>query len=197
MRVTRHGKKRMKQRIGVSKGFADEFIQRAWEEGLSHSQVKGELKAWMDKEYLLQKQANNCRFYAGKLFIFCNKILVTILDGDMKFERNLQDYVKSMKIYITYKRNRIKRKTNPELERNLRNEFADIIRDDLNAQLLSYCCSDKSDYFYYFVGVSNLRTVQISFTNKDSRDKEFEDKIKRYIRREYDFGVEFVKRKEL
>jgi len=79
----------------------------------------------------------------------------------------------------------------------LRNEFADIIRDDLNAHLLSYCYSDKPDYFYYFVGVPNLKTIQISFTNKDSRDKEFEDKIKRYIRREYNFGVEFVKRKEL
>lgn len=123
--VTRHAKRRLKQRTGVNGSQVNKIVSRALNEGIRHSQAKGRLKEWMDAEYLKYQTANNCRYYAHKLYIFHNHILITVLDADDWFDNSLRDYVIDDKVYIEYRKKRYSRRKDPSEEKQK-------LADDLN-----------------------------------------------------------------
>ena len=108
--VTKHAKRRLKQRSGVSKGEVNKVVNRALAEGIKHSEAKGQLRSWMDEEYLKYQTANNCRYYAHKLYIFRGTTLITILDAADGLDEKLRECTDNDKIYITYRKNRYSHK---------------------------------------------------------------------------------------
>ena len=114
--VTKHAKRRLKERMGVNKGTVDEAARRALKEGIHHNQARGDLQKWIDAEFLKYHTANNCRYFANKLYIFHNDCLITVLDDKNHIDENLRQNVESDKLYIEYRKKRFSRIKNPEVK---------------------------------------------------------------------------------
>jgi hypothetical protein len=78
--VTHHGTKRIRERCGIKAKGVDRLAKIAFEKGLTHSETKGELKRYITSLYFYNKTANNIRIYGDKVYIFCDEVLVTVLD---------------------------------------------------------------------------------------------------------------------
>ena len=79
MIVTKHARQRIKERCGVNKKNADRIASIAYENGLKHSELTGNLKKWVDGLYFRSQTANQIRLYGDKAYIFCNTKLVTVI----------------------------------------------------------------------------------------------------------------------
>lgn len=77
--VTNHALKRLSERLGLSKMSAMRIAERAFEEGIKHSETRGNLNKWVTSLYFVNKRANNIRLYGDKAFIFIDNSLITIL----------------------------------------------------------------------------------------------------------------------
>lgn len=83
--TTKHGKKRIKERVGVGGKSADRQASLALERGLTHSDCKNRLLKWVNSRVLKGKKShhayNNIRIYNSKLFIFDGEqdILITVI----------------------------------------------------------------------------------------------------------------------
>lgn len=175
--LTHHSKKRAKQRAGLSKNQAVVMSDRALEDGIQHSDTKGSLHKWMDAEYLKYETANNCRLYANQLFIFHNKTLITVLNAPLIYEQNLLDYVKTVKIYLTYKKNRLKYKSNTT--NIFTQEVIDYINKDIKYFLATLDYGNSLPYTY--LGLSAGR-YEIKFEYHNNKlNSEIKEKISRYV----------------
>jgi len=83
--VTEHGKERMKQRCKIKSKSAERLAKIAFEKGLTHAETRGELNRYVNSLYLYNRQANNVRLYGNETYIFCNDVLVTVLDTPRHF----------------------------------------------------------------------------------------------------------------
>ena len=79
MRVSKHAKDRLKERCGLNKKSHDRIAAKALLEGITHSQTKGHLNKRITSLYFKNKNANNIRLFGDKAYIFCDEILVTII----------------------------------------------------------------------------------------------------------------------
>ena len=78
--VTKHAKKRGKQRIGVKKKDVQKNAQEAMDFGITFNEAKGNLKRYMTKIYLKNEIPNNMRVYNHRLYLFRESLLITVLD---------------------------------------------------------------------------------------------------------------------
>jgi len=76
MKITRHAKKRTKERCGNS---SDRTAAIAFEKGLKHSECVGALSKYAYYLYCHNKRANNIRFYGNYVYIFCDTTLITVI----------------------------------------------------------------------------------------------------------------------
>ena len=95
--VTRHAKKRTKDRVGLSKRLAEKNAAKALEVGLSHAEAKAGLKRYLDYLYLSNNTGNNVRVYHRYVYVFHNRTLVTILPLPTKFY-DMADKLQKQKI---------------------------------------------------------------------------------------------------
>lgn len=81
MSSTRHGKARVKDRLGLSKNQADKVGERAWNHGLKHGECKGNLSKYIDSLYFKYGGNGNVyRVYAHHVYVFTpNGKLVTVM----------------------------------------------------------------------------------------------------------------------
>lgn len=77
--VTTHAGKRIRERIGVNKKSVQTISDRALQRGLSHADLTGKLKRYVDKLYLNGEVANNIKVYAEKVYLFRNTTLITVI----------------------------------------------------------------------------------------------------------------------
>lgn len=92
MRISNHGKMRMKQRCGLDKKSCERIAKKAFEEGIRHSETTSRLNKWISSLYFKNKNANNIRLYGDKAYIFCGEVLVTVI----QIPNNLRKDMKSM-----------------------------------------------------------------------------------------------------
>jgi chromatin remodeling complex protein RSC6 len=83
--VTNHGRRRIKERCGIKAKGTGRLAKIAFSKGLSRSDVSGSLYKYIDYLYHYNEQANNIRLYGDKVYIFCNEVLVTVLDTPKKY----------------------------------------------------------------------------------------------------------------
>lgn len=78
--VSRHAYERLHERCGLSRKAATRMAKKAFYIGMKHSDTKGQINRWITSLYFNNKNANNIRLYGNFAYIFCNKILITVLE---------------------------------------------------------------------------------------------------------------------
>ena len=102
LRVSRHGNRRARQRVGLPKRAVDRMARKALERGIGYREATGRLKeyiGWLYEKY--DGNGNNIRVYGDKVYVFHDTILITVLNvpGEHRkaavkqFEKNLGETV--------------------------------------------------------------------------------------------------------
>lgn len=94
MGITKHAEERLKERCGFNKKTSERMAHRAYEEGITHSETKGRLNKWVTSLYFRNEKANNIRLYGDKAYIFCNQILVTVIQIPSSLMKDLKNMIK-------------------------------------------------------------------------------------------------------
>ena len=77
--VTIHAGRRIRERVGVNKKSVQTVSDRALSRGLSHEDLTGKLKRYIDKLYFKSKTANNIKVFAEKVYLFRDTVLITVV----------------------------------------------------------------------------------------------------------------------
>ena len=88
--VTKHGEKRMRERVGVPKAATKRMAQLAYENGLRRDEVSGSLGRYFDAEFFHDGSANNVRIWSGKVWIFSDNRLVTVVGIPAKYKKTVE-----------------------------------------------------------------------------------------------------------
>ena len=79
--VTRHGKKRSRERVGIPKRAVDKNAKTALEKGLRYEDTAGALRRYLDYLYWRGNgAANNMRIYGNHVYLFHGEVLITVLN---------------------------------------------------------------------------------------------------------------------
>ena len=70
------------------------MAQKAFDNGITHSQTKGRLNKWVTSLYFRNKNANNIRLYGDKAYIFAGKTLDTVIQIPTDRTKNRKSMVK-------------------------------------------------------------------------------------------------------
>lgn len=70
------------------------MAQKAFDDGISHSQTKGRLNKWITSLYFRNKHANNIKLYGDKAYIFCSETLVTVIQIPIDLMKDLKSMIK-------------------------------------------------------------------------------------------------------
>ena len=94
MNVSKHAEERLKERCGFGKKSYERMAYKAFEEGITHSQTKGNLNKWVTKLYFVNRKANNIRLYGDKAYIFYGSTLVTVIQIPIGLVKDMKKMVK-------------------------------------------------------------------------------------------------------
>lgn len=94
MRVSNHAKERLKERNGFNKKCSMRMAKKAFSDGITHSQTKGNLNKWITSLYFKEERANNIRLYGDKAYIFCGDVLVTVVQIPNNLMKNFKQRIK-------------------------------------------------------------------------------------------------------
>ena len=94
MRISNHGKMRMKQRCGLNKKSCERIAKKAFEEGIRHSETTGRLNKWISNLYFKNEKANNIRLHGDKAYIFCEEVLVTVIQIPNDLRKSMKSMIK-------------------------------------------------------------------------------------------------------
>ena len=94
MNISRHAAKRLKERCGLNKKACERMVQKAFDEGIKHSQTKGRLNKWVTGLYFKNETANNIRLYGDKAYRFCEETLVTVIQIPAGLMKDLKEMIK-------------------------------------------------------------------------------------------------------
>ena len=76
--VTRHAKKRLKERSGLQKGSMARISEKAFTQGINYGDTKGRLRKWIAKVDF-DSGTKMTKLYGDTLYLFDDNRLVTIL----------------------------------------------------------------------------------------------------------------------
>ncbi len=94
MEVSKHAEDRLKERCGFNRKTCERMAQKVYDDGIIHAQTKGRLNKWITSLYFRNKNANNIRLYGDKAYIFCDEVLVTVIQIPVDLMKNLKAMVK-------------------------------------------------------------------------------------------------------
>ena len=98
IQVSKHAEKRLRERCGLNNKSLNRMVNKAFASGIKHSDTKGKLCKWVTSLYFNNQQANNIRLYGDKAFIFCDNILVTVIQIPSSLRNDMKVLVKERKI---------------------------------------------------------------------------------------------------
>ena len=81
LQVSRHGERRVRQRVGLPKRAVERNAQRALTEGIGYKEAVGALRryiGWLYERY--DGNGNNIRINGDKVWVFHDGILITVLN---------------------------------------------------------------------------------------------------------------------
>jgi hypothetical protein len=87
VKITEHGDKRVRKRCGVPRKAVSRMAEKAFENGIKHSDTQGKLNKYMTLLFFKNTNANNIRIYGDKVYIFAGKTLITQLDLPNKLKK--------------------------------------------------------------------------------------------------------------
>lgn len=77
--VTKHAIKRFKQRVGLPKSACQKQAELAYRNGISHGDVTGNARKFLDKLFLIHRSANQLRVYGEHVYLFAGTTLITVM----------------------------------------------------------------------------------------------------------------------
>ena len=77
--LTKHARKRTKERIGLGKSASARNAQKAFDLGLKHSETKGRLFKYITALHFKSPNINTFRVYHRHVYLFADDRLVTVL----------------------------------------------------------------------------------------------------------------------
>lgn len=77
--VSKHAVRRLKERCGLNKRSAQRMADKAFTDGIRHSDTRGRLNKWVTSLYFYNRTADNIRLYGDKAYIFAGSTLVTVI----------------------------------------------------------------------------------------------------------------------
>ena len=91
MSLNDHSRGRMKQRVGIKKGYkAEEEANRAFRDGTPREKLTGSLRRWVDRKYFRHNLSHTCLIHKGKLYVFdCNRLLKTVIPAPQRFLKEM------------------------------------------------------------------------------------------------------------
>ncbi|WP_373124748.1 hypothetical protein [Blautia producta] len=93
--VSRHARKRLKERSGLNKKAIQRMVDMAYTQGIRHSQMKGRLHKWVTSVTCKGiSNATNIRAYGDKLYLFDRNILVTVIQIPPNLLKDIKNMVK-------------------------------------------------------------------------------------------------------
>lgn len=84
--ITKHGMKRVSQRVGIPKKAVIRNAKRAMRYGVTQQEAKGKLRNYMTGVYNMYETANNLRAYNRFVYVFVDDRLITVLNIPKKFQ---------------------------------------------------------------------------------------------------------------
>lgn len=93
IQVSKHAETRLHERCGINRKSAQRIAEKAFNEGIRHSQTKGNLKKWVTSLYFNNKCANNIRLYGDKAYIFSGEVLITVLQIPSNLRNDMRSLV--------------------------------------------------------------------------------------------------------
>lgn len=88
MRISDHARERMKERCGFRGKTQDKMARKAYEQGITHSQTKGNLNKWITSLFFSHQKANNIRLYGDHAYIFRDDTLITVFPIPVSLRKN-------------------------------------------------------------------------------------------------------------
>lgn len=93
--LTYHGRKRIKERVGVGK--SGRKIERAasiaLEKGIDRAETKGSLNKYLTKTMIFHKCGNNMKIHASQIWVFQDEVLITVKPLPSRFQTRLSDFL--------------------------------------------------------------------------------------------------------
>lgn len=77
--VTKHAGKRIRQRLGINKKATARNAEKAFAQGITHAEVKGKLRKYLDGIFLVNFNPTNMRVYNREVYLFRDTTLITVL----------------------------------------------------------------------------------------------------------------------
>lgn len=87
---TKHAYEKAKERMKWKPKVLDRMMQKAFDEGIKHSETKGSLKKYITKLWFRYQTANNIRIYGENVFFFAGEKLITLYRIDNKMVKRLK-----------------------------------------------------------------------------------------------------------
>lgn len=85
LRVSRHGYKRARERLGIPKNAVQKNAEKALVYGVAREEATGPFRRYLDALYHEYGTANNLRAFNRHIYIFCGEVLVTVLNVPYKY----------------------------------------------------------------------------------------------------------------
>lgn len=76
--LTSHAIERVEERLSLRRDSLQRLADAALDCGIRHDETRGKLRRYMDRLYLSQGSANNNRIHGSHVFIFENRVLITV-----------------------------------------------------------------------------------------------------------------------
>ena len=84
-RVSRHGAKRARERLGIPLNAVKKNAEKALKYGVHRQDASGPFRRYLDALYYEYETANNMRVYNRHIYIFCGEVLVTVMNVPYKY----------------------------------------------------------------------------------------------------------------
>lgn len=76
--ITDHAYERADERLSLRKDSFKRLAEKAYEEGIAHSQMKGRLYRYCEKVFHAHRTANNIKIHGENIFLFNLNVLITV-----------------------------------------------------------------------------------------------------------------------
>lgn len=89
--VTNHGKKRMRERVGLPKKAVLSGADRALKNGLDRTELSGSLRRYVDSLYWQTEiKGKNLKIYGNMIYIFDRMVLITTFAIPRKYLKTVE-----------------------------------------------------------------------------------------------------------
>ena len=85
LRISKHGIKRARERLGIPKDAVKRDAEKAMKYGIERSEATGPFRRYLDALYYEYGTANNLRVYNRHIYVFCDEVLATVMCVPRKY----------------------------------------------------------------------------------------------------------------